>query len=311
MVLFVVGSFTASADGNFTVITDGVENSITSISISPNCNDAKGNVPNTMWTIEPGDDGVTVETSPADLFIVSSSGGTLSFQWNPAVTSSDSSSGGGGVKISLPASQLKSVIVGGGHQAQVLDGFTSVTSVESSGGATLRATFTSSSSTDFTVDTSGGAQMYVKSNVAITGGQVPGGSQAWVETPSYTNVDVSGGGGLRVVGDVGSGSVSGGARLTVTGTITGPINSSGGAVVNAPSCAGISSSGGATCNANIQSVDVDVSNQGETMNGKFICFGGLGGIFNWSSSATDSKITTTTVAAIAAATTGAVAALLI
>jgi hypothetical protein len=236
--------------------------------------------------------------------------GTLSFQWNPAVTSSASSTAGG-VKINLPASQLKSVTVGGGYQAQVLDGFTSVTSLESNGGATLRATFTSSSSTDFTLDNSGGAQMYVKSNVAIIGGSIPGGSQTWVETPSYSNVNVSGGSGLRVKGDVGSGSVSGGAILTLTGTITGSINSSGGAVVSALSCDGVSSSGGATCNAFSQSVDVDVSTQDETMSGTSTCWGGLGGGFNWSSSATDSKTTTTTVAAIAAATTGAVAALLI
>ena len=78
MVLFVVGSFTASADGNFTVITDGVENSITSISITPDCRSAEGKVPNTMWTIVPGDGGVKVETSPADLLIVSSSGGKFS-----------------------------------------------------------------------------------------------------------------------------------------------------------------------------------------------------------------------------------------
>jgi hypothetical protein len=78
MVLFVVGSFTANAEGDFTDITDGVDQSITAININPNCNGANGNIPNTMFTIEPGDDGVTVETSPSDLFIVSSSGGKFS-----------------------------------------------------------------------------------------------------------------------------------------------------------------------------------------------------------------------------------------
>jgi hypothetical protein len=75
MVLFVVGRFTASADGEFTEITDGVDSSITKININPNCNGATGSIPDVIFTIEPGDDGVTVETSPSDLFIVSSSGG--------------------------------------------------------------------------------------------------------------------------------------------------------------------------------------------------------------------------------------------
>lgn len=317
MALFVVavstiGSFTANA-ADFTAITDGVDQSITAININPNCNGVNGKMPNTIFTIESGNDGVTVTTSPADLFIVSSSSGTLSFAWNPAVASSASSTAGG-VRINLPASQLKSVTVGGGYQAQILDGFTSVTSLESSGGATLRATFTSSSSTDFTLDNSGGGQMYVKSNVAITGGSIPGGSQAWVETPSYSNVNVSGGSGLSVKGDVGSGDVSGGATLTLTGTITGSVTNSGGATVNAPSCDGVSSSGGANCNANSQSVNVDVSTQDETISGTSTCFGGGGGggfSFTSTSSATDSKTITNTVAAIAAATTGAAVALLI
>ena len=235
--------------------------------------------------------------------------GTLSFAWNPAVTSSDSISGGGGVKISLPASQLKSVTVGDDTVAQVLDGFTSVTSVESNDSSTLRATFTSSSSTDFTVDAHDSSEMYVKSNVAVTGGKITDSSQAWVETPSFSGVDVSDSGELEVLGDVGGGSLSDSATLTVTGTITGSLNSSDSATVNAPSCDNVSSSDSASCDTGSQSVVVDVSNQGETMTGTTSACGGWS--FGWSSSATDSKITTTTVAAIAAATTGAVAALLI
>ena len=236
--------------------------------------------------------------------------GTLSFAWNPAVTSSDSISGGGGVKISLPASQLKSVTVGGDTVAQVLDGFTSVTSVESNDSSTLRATFTSSSSTDFTVDAHDSSEMYVKSNVAVTGGKITDSSQAWVETPSFSGVDVSDSGELEVLGDVGGGSLSDSATLTVTGTITGSLNGKDSADVSASSgCDNFISSDSASCDAGSQSVVVDVSNQGETMTGTTSACGGWS--FGWSSSATDSKITTTTVAAIAAATTGAVAALLI
>jgi hypothetical protein len=83
MALFVVAvsticSFTANA-ADFTAITDGVDQSITAININPNCNGVNGKMPNTMFTIESGNDGVTVTTSPADLFIVSSSGGKFIF----------------------------------------------------------------------------------------------------------------------------------------------------------------------------------------------------------------------------------------
>jgi len=245
--------------------------------------------PNTMFTIVPSDDGsgVTIETSPANLLTAvnkySSFGSELVFEWNMDVSSTATS---GGVRIGVPSNELKKVLVYEGHNVQVVDGFTNITSLVVEGdGSILRASMTSlsNSTTSLTLRNMGGT-MYVETNIPMTGGSmVVGGGKSWVETPSYNgHIGVKDNGSqltingdvdasnyhyldnyeLAIKGDVDKSdfseeSVSDGAQLTVTGTITGTINSVDDSIVNAPSCDNVISSDNSTCNAGPQNVDID------------------------------------------------------
>jgi len=268
------------------------------IDINLSC-DGKMTVPDTIFTIFPsnneGNDGViTVETSPPNLVTVKVeeyknngyNDGNLYFQWNKDVSSTATI---GGVRIGVPPDQLKSVWVKGRHNnAQILDGFTTITYL-SNDGSILRASMTSlSNSTELELTTYGGGQMYVETNVLVTGAWFFGGGQTWVETPSIASIALFGDGSeLNIKGDADVISVSDGAQLTVTGTITGTIFSYDDSIVNAPSCDNVTSSDGSICNAGPQSVDVyfdvdvgNLSQNSQILYGTHTC-GGEGSSFSY------------------------------
>ena len=261
--LAALGTTANDADNNssFSEITGGIDQSVTDIVLGPKfligvC------VPVSIFTIEPADT-VTVSSSPANLVTVSNDGETMKLEWNDNVTRTVSSSEGRrGVIIGIPAGQLESVSVGNVSSAQIMDGFTAVSSLDVYDYSEMRATFSSLSLSGLSLSVSGASTAYIKSNVNITGGRISDVSYAAVETPEYTKLDVTGTSNLRIVGDIGGGSVSDFSTVTATGSITGSINNSDISTINAGSCgSSVSNSGASSCNSGTQYVTVDTSEQ--------------------------------------------------
>merc|ERR1712194_170724 len=105
--------------------------------------------------------------------------------------------------------------------------------------------------------------MYVKTNIPVTDGYVSDGGQSWVATPSFNGIFLADDGSqLNIDGDIDVSSYNGfvgdGSQLTVTGTITGSIDSFGTSTVHTPNCENVISSDNSICSVGPQSVDVDV-----------------------------------------------------
>jgi len=285
-VLFTVAVAVTSADDVVALVDDSsdstttmirinseIDQSINSITIDPLCTDYVDeennicNVPSTIFTIvssnDDGDgDGVTVESSPANLVTATTWRNTLAFEWNHTVAST-AKSGGSSVRIGIPSDQLLSVSVMNGQTAQLVEGFTNITYLVLTGAdSVLRASMTTSISTELELDNDGG-WMYIETNIPVTDGYVSDGGQSWVQTPSFNGIFLADDGSqLNIKGDVDVSSYNGfvgdGSQLTVTGTITGSIDSFGNSTVNTPSCDNVISSDISTCTVGPQSVDVDV-----------------------------------------------------
>lgn len=245
-------------------IDSGVVQNISDIRIDTSCTGIVGSAPNTLFTIFPSDgNGVTVQTSPANLFTAKTEGAVdyLVFKWNKEVASTASS---GGVRIGIPSDQLNRVWVYEGNTVQILDGFTSINELlVLDTDSTIRASITSSVATRFELKNEGG-QMYIETNVPVTAGWVYKGGSTWVETPSFNRIVISDDGSqLYIKGDVDvtdseKGDLSIGAQLTITGTITGTINSYDDTIVNAPSCDNVIINADGRCTAGSQNVDFDI-----------------------------------------------------
>jgi len=275
-------------DLNKNVLLNGVIQGITEINIDlPSCNDsaidAGSTVPDTMFTIYPSNegDGVTVETSPANLFIVKIDeyDGGLVFEWNQPVSSTATS---GGVRIGIPSDQLSRVDVVNGHTVQIEDGFTSIQHLHVDTNSILRASIMNSSPCDYNSLTecsltqlrlaNHGGQMLIETNVPVSSFRGTGGGKSWVETPISHNVFYVTGEGseLSIKGDVdGSKSLNGGlvkfgAQLTVTGSVTGNIECFDNSTVNTTSCYNVRTYDNSTCNAGPQNVNFDVRNVSQT-----------------------------------------------
>ena len=303
----------AGASDFTTIMTpiDGMDiNQIVTIVIDLSC-DGDDSAPNTMFTIFPSNNGsgVSIETSPPNLitaiadFSEYKGGSGLSFEWNTNVASTATS---GGVRIGVPPNQLKQVVVVGGHNTQILDGFTSIDYLSVIDDSIHNVTPKGGGFTDFiktNIKTSSiirasmmslsndnplglklnnfGGQMYVETNVPVDFCWVRYGGQSWVKTPSFHSFNIDNNGSqLNIKGDLGVGpygrrSVQHGAQLTVTGTITGLIiENKDNSTVNAPSCDNIDNGEASTCNAGPQNVDVDVgdlSQKSQILTGTYKC----------------------------------------
>jgi len=241
--------------------------SINSITIDPLCMDVTEEkactVPGgTLFTIVSSEEGVTVETSPANLVTATTWRNTLNFEWNADVAAT-ATNGESHVRIGVPSDQLLSVSVMDGHTAELLEGFTNITYVVLTGAdSVLRASMTSLIATELELDNDGGS-MYVETNIPVTDGYVSDGGQSWVSTPSFNGIFLADDGSqLNIDGDIDVSSYNGfvgdGSQLTVTGTITGSIDSFGTSTVNTLSCENVISSDNSICSVGPQSVDVDV-----------------------------------------------------
>lgn len=251
---------------------------ITEIEISSLCGGMSGNIPNTMWTIEPTTDATEVYMSPADLFDVSFNGGKLSFEINPDVASGATS--GAGVRIGVPAGRLQKVTLAGANTAQILDGFQTVEELDVAGASTLMAIFGSSEVDSMLLRVGGASSVTLTSNSNLSGGSIHGASTVKVETPLYDNIDVKGASTLGIQGSVGSGSVSGASRVTATGETTGPIAAGSASTVYLSSCDSVTTGAAGSCNAGSWTVGVSIPSMSETGSGdRSVCthwFGGDG-----------------------------------
>merc|ERR1719491_787529 len=218
----------------------------------------------TLFTIVSSEEGVTVETSPANLVTTTTWRNTLNFEWNADVAATAATNGESShVRIGTPSDQLLSVSVMDGQTAQVLEGFTNITYLVLTGAdSVLRASMTSLIATELELDNDGGS-MYIDTNIPVTDGYVSDGGQSWVATPSFNGIFLADDGSqLNIDGDIDVSSYNGfvgdGSQLTVTGTITGSIDSFGTSTVNTPNCENVISSDNSICSVGPQSVDVDV-----------------------------------------------------
>jgi len=156
------GPADATADG-FTPL-DGDFSTVNSVTISipyPCPSGTTTTYPYPMFTIQPSTVAY-VSSFPADLVTPVISGNELKFEWNDAVAKDATS---GGVQIGLPSDQFNKLLLADGLRAQILDGFTSVQSLEVNGGSTLKATLTSNTNPDLALSAAGAAVANVISSV--------------------------------------------------------------------------------------------------------------------------------------------------
>lgn len=259
------------AAADFTSITvDGSYDNIKSVVISPSCPSGGSNkVPVTMFTILPSESGVEVSSDPPDLVSVSSDGNTLSINsWNVV----DSKSGG--VKISLPPSQLTSVSASADTDVQILDGFTALKNIDLSGDSDITATVSSAATSPISISVQGDSTLTLSAASANVEGTVSGDSEVYLEAPAFDNFEIMGDSEVEVKGNVGSGKVMGDSTLSVTGEVSGSVSIMGDSEFNAPSCDNVVATGDSTCSTGAQDVEVDTSEQPMTKSvGSFSCGG--------------------------------------
>ncbi|EJK64675.1 hypothetical protein THAOC_14569 [Thalassiosira oceanica] len=268
--LFASGVASAAVDFvDFVPITiQGDAGSIQSIEAYVECPGENTQVPNTMFTIEPGSE-VGVSANLADLVVAEvADGGVLRFSWNPEVAFGASSSG---VKITMPADQLRSVVAGGprpfgmsehNHKVQILEGFTSIDALEvfASSNTIVWASFNDVQS-DLLVNIDntpfpGGGHVHLKSaelKSLVVDERIGGGTVNANVDGSVDNLDVKGHVSFSLAaGDIKGGSVSSGednslSLLRTNSTVSGVMTVDGTAQVRLHSCANVSTSGKAKC----------------------------------------------------------------
>lgn len=131
LVVALVVRIQADVPPNFSRIQNVPQDIVQSIDLGGDCS-THHRIPKVMYTLEPSEE-VVVATSPADLVTVDNRQGELHLTWNTEVAKSATS--GGGIYIAVPATQLNSVSVSSDAQAQLLDGFKSLTSIKVSSDA--------------------------------------------------------------------------------------------------------------------------------------------------------------------------------
>ena len=229
----------------------------------------------------------------ADLVVAEvADNGVLCFSWNSQVASGAFS---GGVKITMPADQLRSVVAsqserpsglrGTSNSVQILEGFTSIKTLElaSSGftGFQVWASLTDvQNALSVKVDTMGSVDL--KSG-GLKSLEVHRGTVSADVDGSVDNLDVNGSSGdstfvyLTASGGIKNGSVDTvdgyGAALEANSTVTGRLTAAGYADVVLPSCANVSTSGEAACTeeATNEGREVDTSRRPATRQRTHMC----------------------------------------
>ena len=272
----------ATADG-FTTI-GGDFSTVSSVMISPPCPfETLTSYANSVYTIQPSTEAF-VSSYPANLVTTTVSGGELSFELNPNVAEGATS---GGIRIGLPADQFQKLSVGAAQTVQIVDGFSSLQSIEASGASTLSATLTSSS--DLVLKVQGASTVDIVSNM-IKSVTAEGSSTVNVQASVTDSITVQGASTVGIDGSVsGSGSISGASTVDITGdisgalgnsgastlsagTISGSVSNTGVGTVNTASCNNVQNSFPSSCNVSSPpTVTVDVSSVGAISTGTSKC----------------------------------------
>ena len=251
-------------------------------------------VPNIMFTIEPGTE-VGVFANVADLVVAQVAvDGVLRFSWNSQVASGAFS---GGVKITTPADQLRSVVASLSERrdwtvedswtrrdVQILEGFTSIDTLEvsSAGHIQVWASLTDVQN-DLSVKVDRNGRVDLKSG-DLKSLAVHGDGAVFADVDgSVDNLDVTGSGHviLTAPGGIKNGSVDAAdgrtSRLNANSTVTGRLTAAGAARVFLPSCANVSTSGEAKCfeelltQYTVRAGYVDTSRRPATRQGTHMC----------------------------------------
>ena len=241
--------------------------------------------------IEPGSE-VGVSANVADLVVAEvADDGVLRFSWNPQVASGALS---GGVKITMPAAQLRSVaafhselldlttvVTWDWKHVQILKGFTSIDTLEVSSPVKMNvwATLTDVQN-DLSVKVDAESIVVLKSgnlkSLAVHDGAVFADVDGSVD-----NLDITGGSGqvfLTAPGGIKNGSVDavdgGLSLLDANSTVTGKMTAHGeGAYVKLPSCVNVITSGEAFCEEwlSVGAGHVRASRRYATREGTYTC----------------------------------------
>lgn len=231
---------------------------LTTIEVGSFCDQSvpsKTQIPVALYTLEPADN-VTISTTPSDLITnIQEVAGTLRYSFNPKYYNNGTINAG--VKIGMPADQLKVVTLNAGSKLQIIDGFTSVSSLTCNAGSTLTADL-SSNIVPITLDLNAGSRATVKSGSNFQGGALNAGSTAFVSTPTWSNFNVNAGSRAEIDGDVTGATLSAGSGMTVTGSVSDSTLNAGSSA-NAGTCGGsVSLNAGSSCNSGSPDVNVNV-----------------------------------------------------
>ena len=230
--------------------------------------------PKTMFTIEPGSE-VGVSANVADLVVAVVADGVLKFAWNSQVAGGAIS---GGVKITMPEDQLHSVIVSGqggyNHNAQILEGFTSIDTLEVSG-----STFVWASLDGVQNDLS--IKAYERGTVRLKSADLEsltasGQARVYADIDaSVENLDLSGQSRVfvRALGGIKNGSLTGTSQLFASGAVLGRIYLGGVSRAYLPFCTDVNvvTTNKAECTERPWRGRVDVSFQRNTRKGVYTC----------------------------------------
>ena len=257
------------------------------IFLSPTQKEGNIQVPNIISTIKPSTE-VGVSANVADLVVAEvADDGVLPFSWNSRVASGALL---GGVEIAMPADQLRSVVAShqngplffAGVHVPILEGFTSIDTLEVSSPGRLRvwASLTDVQN-DLPVNIDARGDVELKSadlkSLAVHRGNVVADVDG-----SVANLDITGAGPLVYLtapGGIKNGSVIAvdgvvsylEANSTVLGKMTANTSGNGLAEVSLPSCVNVSTSGNATCTEEAPwggwGKEVDTSRQAATREG--------------------------------------------
>jgi len=272
---FLIASSGASADDFVPIIIRGDAGSVQSINTDVKCLDGNIRAPKTMFTIEPGTE-VGVSANVADLVVAEvADDGVLRFAWDSRVAGGAIS---GGVRITMPADQLRSVVVGGrggyNHNAQILEGFTSIDTLEVSG-----STFVWASLDDVQTDLS--VEAYERGTVRLKSADLKsltagGQARIYVELDSSVNsLDLSGQSRVfvKAPGGIQDGSLVGSSQLFASGAVSGTIDLDGTSRAYLSACTNVDvrASSRAECAERPWEGSVDVSFQPGTRKGVYSC----------------------------------------
>eukprot|EP00542_Grammatophora_oceanica_P020999 CAMPEP_0194029006 /NCGR_PEP_ID=MMETSP0009_2-20130614/2861_1 /TAXON_ID=210454 /ORGANISM="Grammatophora oceanica, Strain CCMP 410" /LENGTH=447 /DNA_ID=CAMNT_0038668569 /DNA_START=45 /DNA_END=1388 /DNA_ORIENTATION=+ len=216
-------------------LIQNVPQAVTSLVLPPDCGKSGQHV-KAMFTIEVSEDeNVWVSSSPANLVSAKSSSSgegddeTLRLVWNNVAYDSVNINQPAGVRIAFPFAQLKAVDLSSDVVAQILDGFTQLTSLKVSSDAVVSAALHSladdTGEERLDVSVSSDAVATVASKIPVSRLSASSDAKVALEAPFVEEVKASSDAQVSIKGSVdGDIKVNSDARVTVDGNLAGEGN---------------------------------------------------------------------------------------